>query len=159
MLLLLMGCLGFCNGLRTMMPLAVLCWVVSLHRLPMVGWRGLVGHGLLVGFFTLAALAELVADKLPQTPNRTAAVGLIARIVFAGSVAGLLAPTFALPSVLAVLVGVIGAVLGTYIGWFVRTRTVRLLRCPDWMIAVTEDAICIAGSGALLWMMAAHAGV
>jgi uncharacterized membrane protein len=31
--------------------------------------------------FTLLALAELISDKLPKTPSRTASPGLIARIV------------------------------------------------------------------------------
>jgi uncharacterized membrane protein len=32
--------------------------------------------------FTLLALIELIADKLPNTPARTAPLGLIARIAF-----------------------------------------------------------------------------
>ena len=37
-----------------------------------------------MGIFTLAALAELVTDQLPTTPNRTAPVPFGARIVMGG---------------------------------------------------------------------------
>jgi uncharacterized membrane protein len=44
------------------------------------------------------------------------------------------------------LIGVIGAIAGTFTGWFVRTRAVRLLKCPDLPIALIEDAIAVGGS-------------
>lgn len=47
------------------------------------GLRSLTAAGITawVIVFTLLALAELIADKLPKTPSRTASPGLIARIV------------------------------------------------------------------------------
>ena len=42
--------------------------------------------------------------------------------------------------------GAVGAVAGTYGGWFIRTRTVAALHCPDFPIALVEDAIAVGGS-------------
>jgi uncharacterized membrane protein len=44
----------------------------------------LIGSLPAVAIFTLLAVVELVADKLPRTPSRTAPPGLIARIVLGG---------------------------------------------------------------------------
>jgi uncharacterized membrane protein len=55
-----------------------------------LGWSkwerpfSLIGSVPGVAIFTLLAIEELVADKLPQTPSRTAPPGLIARIVMGG---------------------------------------------------------------------------
>jgi uncharacterized membrane protein len=55
-----------------------------------LGWLKLDGPLALIGsiasvaIFTLLAIAELVADKLPKTPSRTSPPGLIARIVTGG---------------------------------------------------------------------------
>ena len=46
-----------------------------------VSWIGMVPA---VAMFTLLALVELVTDKLPKTPSRTAPPELIARILWVG---------------------------------------------------------------------------
>ena len=45
---------------------------------------GLIGSFPSVAIFSVLALAELVADKLPKTPSRTASPGLISRILMDG---------------------------------------------------------------------------
>jgi uncharacterized membrane protein len=44
------------------------------------------------------------------------------------------------------LLGAIGAVAGTYLGFFVRTRTTSKFGLPDLPVALVEDLICIGGS-------------
>src|SRR4051794_28250633 len=79
--------LGIFAGLRSLTPLAAAACAAR------VGWMRLDGPLALIGslpaliIFTLLAIVELVADKLPNTPNRTAAVGLTARII-TGAFAG-----------------------------------------------------------------------
>jgi uncharacterized membrane protein len=143
--------IGVLTGLRAMTPIAVLCWMKFLGRLPANHcWMDFVANKISVGVFTLGAIGELIGDKLPKTPSRTRLPGLGARIVFGGLCAAILAATSALsvphPVMIGAVVGAIGGAAGAYGGWFVRTRSVSALRCPDLPIALIEDAIAIGGS-------------
>jgi uncharacterized membrane protein len=139
--------IGILTGLRAMTPIAVLCWFTMLARVPTAsGWMSFVSSKISVGVFTLAAIGELIGDKLPNTPSRTKLPGLSARIVFGALCAAILAATASFPVVPGAMIGAIGAVAGTYAGWFVRTRIVAALHCPDLPIALLEDAIAIAGA-------------
>ncbi len=80
--LLLAFSIGIVAGLRSMTAPAVVAWAAHL------GWINLSGSHLAfmgstwaVAILTLGALFEFVADQLPATPARTAAVPLAARIV------------------------------------------------------------------------------
>jgi uncharacterized membrane protein len=83
--LLLAFLIGVIDGLRSMTAPAIVAW--AAHR----GWLNLLNSSLsfmgstaAVVVFTLGAVAELVADKLPSTPRRTERRGLIARCVLGG---------------------------------------------------------------------------
>src|SRR6266481_9176043 len=74
--------IGIVAGLRSLTPPAVVAWAAHLGWLNLHGSPlAFMGSAWAVGIFTLGALGEFVADKLPTTPARTAAVGLTARIV------------------------------------------------------------------------------
>src|ERR1700722_18960134 len=80
-LLLALG-IGIVAGLRSLTAPAVVAWAahigwINLHNSPLA----FMGSVWSVAIFTVLALVELVADQLPSTPARTAAVGLSARIV------------------------------------------------------------------------------
>src|SRR5580698_4666574 len=77
--------IGVVAGLRTFTAPAVVCWAAHL------GWINL--HGSHLAFLgsiitavivSLLAIAELVNDKLPKTPNRTTPGPLGARIAMGG---------------------------------------------------------------------------
>ncbi|MGI4853781.1 MAG: DUF4126 family protein [Janthinobacterium lividum] len=142
--------LGACTGLRTMTPIAVLCWFAYRNALHLVGWRSFTANIVAVIIFTLMALGEYIGDKLPSTPSRTSPIGLIGRSMFGAFVALLLAQPLLLNPVTAILVGILGALIGTYGGWFVRVRSVAALKVPDWPIAVLEDCLTITFSILLL---------
>lgn len=148
--LILIGLLGVCTGLRTMTPIAVLCWFAYRNALHLVGWRSFTANVIAVAIFTLMALGEYIGDKLPSTPSRTSAIGLTGRCLFGGFVGLVLAQPLLLSPIVAVVIGIVGAVIGSYAGWFVRTRSVAALKCPDWPVAIAEDCITIALSIALL---------
>src|SRR5437879_774693 len=75
----LLGCVA---GLRSLTAPAVVCWGAHLARLHFGGTRfAFVEHTTTLIIFTLLALFELLNDKLPNTPARTSAPGLIARVV------------------------------------------------------------------------------
>jgi uncharacterized membrane protein len=76
--------LGLISGLRSLMTPAVTAWAVHLGWLKIDHPLSLIGALPSVIILTLLAIGELAADKLPQTPSRTAPLGLIARIVTGG---------------------------------------------------------------------------
>ena len=136
--------LGFCTGLRTLTPIAVGCLFVYFHHLPVPhGWAYWTTYPATIIIFCVLALGEYIGDKLPNTPDRTAPFPLIARIVFGGLVGALAATGLKGPAVEGIVLGVIGAVLGTFTGFYVRRYLVERTGWPDWTIAVAEDAFAI----------------
>ena len=142
--------IGVVAGLRSMTAPAVVVWAVHL------GWINLSGSPLAflgsawaVGIFTVAALGEFVADKLPTTPARTAAVGLTARIVIGLLTGASLGVAGGASYWLGALIGAIGAIAGAFGGYQARVRLVRGLHVPDAAIAIPEDLVAI-GLGLLL---------
>jgi uncharacterized membrane protein len=139
--------LGFCNGLRTLTPIAVLCWAAHFHWLSLAhtpfAWLGSV-ISLIV--FTVLALGELVGDKLPKTPSRLSPPGLIGRIVFGGGCGAALMIVAGAVWIAGAVLGAIGAVVGAYVGYFVRRMLTSRAGLPDLPIALLEDLIAIGGS-------------
>lgn len=142
-----------------MTPIAVLCWFAYRNALHLVGWRSFTANVIAVGVFTLMALGEYIGDKLPNTPSRTSAIGLSGRVLFGGFIGLLLAQPLLLSPAVAIVIGMIGAVLGTYLGWFVRTRVVIALKCPDWPVAIAEDCITITVSILVLNSVVTHSAL
>jgi len=138
--------IGMLSGLRALSPIAVLCWLAMLHRLPLTGWVSFVGSKVAVGLFSLGAVGELISDKLPKTPSRLKQPGFSIRIV-TGAFCGLILATAASFSLIGgAVLGAIGAVAGSYLGYFVRSRTTAKFGLPDLPVALVEDVICIGGS-------------
>jgi uncharacterized membrane protein len=136
--------LGLTTGLRCMTPIAVLCWFARLGYLPVQGtWAAWTASSISVGVFTLFALGELVGDKLPKTPNRTAPFPFGSRLVFGGLVGAIAATAMRGSGVEGVLLGMAGAALGTFAGFMFRRELVAKIGCPDWMVAVAEDLFTV----------------
>ncbi len=140
--------LGVMTGLRTMTPMAVLCWFAyfgsSGGHLPLDGtWAFWAGKLVTAIVFTVLAVGELIGDKLPKTPNRTAPGPLVARLFFGGLVGGIAATGAKGSAPEGILLGVLGALAGTFLGYQIRRHLVQLLRRPDWNVAVIEDALTV----------------
>jgi uncharacterized membrane protein len=103
-----------------------------------------MGSTAAVAVFTLLALVELIADKLPSTPNRTEPPGLIGRILLGGLSGASVAASASQPIALGCVLGAAGGVAGAFAGYEARTRLVRALKVPDYVIASLEDAVAIA---------------
>ena len=146
--LLLAFLIGLFAGLRTLTAPAATAWAAHLGWLKLQGTLALIGSIGSVTIFTLLAVAELVADKLPNTPNRTAPPGLIARVVMGGLTGACVAAGGGEGAVLGAVFGVVGGVVGCFGGYEARTRLVKALRTPDICVALVEDLVAIAGS---LW--------
>jgi len=144
--LLLAFLIGVISGLRTMTGPTVVAWAANRNWLNLdSSWLAFMGSTIVAVLFTVAALGELVVDKLPSTPSRTATVGLIARSVFGGLSGAAVAAAGAQSIALGVVLGVAGAITGAFAGYEARKRIVRALKVPDFVIAVVEDAIAIGG--------------
>src|SRR5579864_4522438 len=99
--------LGVVTGMRSMTAMAVLCWFAYRGDLPLDGtWASWAGKLLTAIIFTVLALAEYVADKLPKTPNRSAPGPLLIRLLMGGLVAAIVAAGLDGSGVEAVILGV-----------------------------------------------------
>jgi uncharacterized membrane protein len=143
MLFLLALLIGVIAGLRAMMAPAAISWAVYLGYIPLDGtWLAWLGYWLTPWIFTILALAELVTDQLPSTPSRKVPMQFGARIV-SGALCG---AAIGLPLgnwILGALVGIVGAVIGTLGGSFLRGRMAAAFG-SDTPAAVIEDGVAIA---------------
>lgn len=138
--------LGFIDGLRSMTAPALLCWAAHFGWLPVAGTKlAFLGHPATLILVTLLALGELVADKLPNTPARTAPVGLIARIVLGGACGAVVAIALGMSVPLAVVVACGGAIVGTFGGYHARHALVSRGHLPDFAVALGEDLFAVLG--------------
>ena len=142
-LLLALG-IGFVAGLRSMTAPALVSWAAHLQWIHLQGTPlAFMGSPIAVGIFTLAAIGELVADKLPKTPARTAPGPLIGRIVMGALCGACLYAAAAATPLTGALIGAIGAVIGTFAGYHIRHALVTKAGVKDIFVALTEDVITI----------------
>ncbi|HEY0264174.1 MAG TPA: DUF4126 family protein [Granulicella sp.] len=136
--------LGFATGLRSMSGMAVLCWFVYFDAL-WVGndWMAWTGKFWVAVLFTVFALAELVADKMPWIPNRVSPAPLIFRLVMGGLAGAISATSLHGSELEGILLGAIGALLGAILGYNVRKHLVESNGWPDWIVALSEDGITL----------------
>ena len=138
--------IGVISGLRSLTAPAAVAW--AAHR----NWLNLnntalsfMGSTAAVVVFALLAVVELISDQLPNTPSRTKPPGLIARIVLGGLSGAAVAVAGAQSLVIGACLGAAGGIAGAFGGYQARTRLVRALKVPDFVIACLEDAVAIGG--------------
>jgi uncharacterized membrane protein len=146
--------IGFVAGLRSLMAPAVVCWAAALGWLNLSGTPfAFMGSGFTRAIVTILALGELVADKLPKTPNRTARGPLLARCLMGGLSGACLFASAQQPVSVGLLLGIVGAITGAFAGYQARMRLVKRLGVRDIYVAVPEDLITI-GLGLLFVCLA-----
>jgi uncharacterized membrane protein len=143
--------IGVIGGLRALSAPAVTAWAAHLH------WLNLTDSPLkfmasiiTVTIFTILACVELVTDQLPSTPARTQPAGLVPRILLGGLCGAAVASAGGQSLALGAALGAVGGMVGAFAGYEVRTRLVKALSAPDFVIAVLEDAVAIGGGLFLL---------
>jgi uncharacterized membrane protein len=138
--------MGVIAGLRALTAPAVVSWAAYLHWINLQGTHlAFMGSIIAVVILTLAAIGEIVNDKLPRTGARTALPSVIVRMIMGGFAAATLTAGLGGSLWVGALLGVIGALVGTFGGYQVRTRTVKALHSPDFVIALIEDAVAVCG--------------
>jgi uncharacterized membrane protein len=134
--------IGIVAGLRSLTAPAVVAWGAYLNWLNLHGSPlAFMGSTIAVGIFSVLAIGELVADKLPMIPKRTAPAPLIARIITGGLSGACLCASAGQSLIVGALLGGIGAVVGAFLGYDVRRRLD--LHINDLVVAVCEDVVAV----------------
>lgn len=151
--LLLAFVLGGVAGLRSMTAPAVVSLGAQLGWISLAGTPlAFLGSKLATWILVTAMLAELVADKLPRTPNRTDPGPFIGRLLTGGLAGAGLAVGVGASLVGGAVAGGLGAVVGTFGGYQVRMGLVRTLGTPDYVVAIAEDIVAVGGAILLVAM-------
>jgi uncharacterized membrane protein len=142
--LLLALVIGIVAGLRSLTAPALVSWAAHLGWLNLQGTPlAFMGSVAAVAIFSLLAMVELVGDVMPKTPARTTPVPLIARIITGGLCGACLYAAAAQSLAVGAVLGIIGALIGTYAGYHIRKALVNGLKVKDIMIAIPEDIVAI----------------
>jgi uncharacterized membrane protein len=129
--------LGVTAGLRTMTAPAALA---IAQQQPATGRMWLLARPRVARALTKSAVGELVFDKLPFTPNRIAPAGLSARLL-SGALCG--AAVAREDQAAGALLGVAGALAGSFGGYYLRKAIGRASGAPDALVGIAEDCVAI----------------
>lgn len=134
--------IGIVAGLRSLTAPAVVAWGAHLNWLNLEGTPlAFMGSTTAVVIFSLLAVGELIADKLPMIPKRTDPAPLIARIITGGLCGACVCAAGANPLLLGTLLGGIGGVVGAFLGYNIRRRLD--MHVKDVVVAVCEDVVAV----------------
>ncbi len=98
------------------------------------------------------AASEMIADKLPGTPDRIAPPVLAVRILSGALVGATCCQADGQPTWAGALLGSVGAVAASYGFYYLRKSLVQTTPLPDYAWALAEDAIVLAGGISLTKM-------
>lgn len=148
--------IGIVAGLRTMMAPATVSVAAYL------GWLDLGATPLAflaspaaAGLLALLAVGELIVDKLPSTPSRLLSGPLGARIVSGLLTGAALAAATNVSLPAGAGVGAAGALAGAFGGHRLRVTLPAVLRLPDFIVALVEDATAIGTAWLVLAVVSA----
>jgi uncharacterized membrane protein len=137
--------IGIVAGLRSLLAPAVVAWAAHFDLLNLSGSPlAFMGSRTAVAIFTIFAIGELIADKLPKTAKRTAFPPLVARILLGGLSGACLFASTGKSLLAGALLGGIGGVVGAFAGYEIRRRIVNNLHVKDFFVAICEDVVAIA---------------
>ncbi len=137
--------LGVSTGLRSFTPLAAASWFARSGKLPVTGtWAAWIAHPAATGLLTAAAVGEYIGDKLPNTSDRTAPLGLFGRLTLGGTVGAIVATAFKRPLAGGIALGVLGSAVGTYGGFYLRKGLSKGAGLNDIPVAISGDAAAVA---------------
>jgi uncharacterized membrane protein len=132
--------IGVVAGLRAATPIAAISLGAYLGWLDFSGtWYSFLGSLPAVIILALLAILELVGDQLPTTPSRKVPMQFGGRVVM-GAIAGALL----LPGnwIIGLIIGAIGAVIGTLGGAEVRSMLAKAFG-RDLSAGILEDIVAV----------------
>ena len=138
---LLIGCIC---GLRSMTAPAVVAWGAHLDWLHLQGsLLAFLANKISLAVFSLFAIGELIADKLPFIPPRTQAGPLGVRVIFGAMCGAALCISGAASPLLGGVLGGLGGVAGAFAGYHYRRSLSG--KVPDLLLALLEDLAAVGG--------------
>ena len=144
--LLLSFLIGVVCGLRSMTGPALVCWGAHLGWLHLTGSHvAFLASTIALVVFSLFAIGELIADKLPNIPRRTAAGPLVWRVLMGGLCGGAFAVAGGASFGTCCLLGGLGGLMGAFAGYWARRALTAENRLPDLPVALVEDLIAVGG--------------
>ncbi len=144
--LLLSVLIGVVCGLRSMTGPALVCWGAHLGWLHLTGSHvAFMANIVALVLFTLCAIGELIADKLPKIPRRTAVGPLVWRVLMGGLCGGAFAVAGGASFWTCCLLGGLGGLMGAFGGYWTRRSLTSENRLPDLPVALIEDLIAVGG--------------
>jgi uncharacterized membrane protein len=142
--------IGVVTGLRSMTAPAAISWAARLGWLPLENTPlAFLGYVATPYIFTVCAIGELIADKLPKTPSRKT-TGPFATRVLVGALCGAAIGAAHGELAMGLVAGAVGGVAGTFGGYEFRSRLVQATGGRDLPIALLEDVIAICSA---LWIV------
>jgi uncharacterized membrane protein len=139
---------GVC-GLRSMTAPAVVAWGARLGWLHLSGsFLTFLTNKISLVIFSLFAVGELIADKLPFIPARTQAGPLIVRILFGAMCGAAFCVSTGAAPVAGAVLGGIGGVVGAFAGYNYRRSLGG--KVPDIVLALLEDIVAVGGGFLLI---------
>jgi len=137
--------IGWVAVLRSLLAPAAVARAAHLGWLHLQGTAlSFMGSKVALIIFSLLAIGELIGDKLPKTPRRTAVAPLIARMITGGLCGACIFVSSSQSLAIGAVPGAVGAVAGAFAGYEIRKRLVTQLKVPDLFIALPEDLIAIS---------------
>jgi uncharacterized membrane protein len=134
--------IGIVAGLRSLTAPAVVAWAAHLGWLNLQGSPlAFIGSTTAVAILSVLAIGELIADKLPMIPKRTAPAPLMARVVTGGLCGACLCAAVGKSLLVGTLLGGMGGIVGAFLGYGIRRRLD--LRIKDLVVAVCEDLVAV----------------
>jgi uncharacterized membrane protein len=134
--------IGIVAGLRSLTAPAVVAWGAHLGWLNLHGSQlAFMGSTAAVAILSVLAIGELIADKLPIIPKRTAPAPLMGRAITGALCGACLCASAGQSLVVGALLGGIGGIAGAFLGYSIR-RSLDL-RIKDAIVAVCEDVVAI----------------
>jgi uncharacterized membrane protein len=144
--------LGFVAGARSMMAPALTSDYFAKH--PSLFLEASLLKGMAsaktANVLKLMALGEIIADKLPKTPNRTAPGPLGARAVSGGLCGAAVFLAEGKPAGMGAVVGAAAAVASAFLTFTLRRDLVKAANVPDAPVALAEDALMLGLGSAIL---------
>ena len=137
--------IGIVSGMRSMMGLAVVSHKFS-RVMPSSEPHSPIEYAAnpkTAAVLKVLAVGELIGDKMPQTPARTAMPGLGFRVLSGGTCGALLSEAEGQSVAQGAMLGGFGAVVGAFAFLRLRLWLDEELGLPDPVVALAEDALTI----------------
>lgn len=94
--------------------------------------------------------AELIGDKLPQTPDRISAPQLAVRVLSGAVVGATVAGAHEQPKITGALLGIAGALAASYGFFYLRKKIGQESGLSNMVLGLAEDALMASGGIALM---------